>query len=253
MRRMLLLFCSALIVAHGTAFSDEAQSLFHQGNQLYEQGDYAGAVEVYERILSDGKQSWQLYFNLGNAYYKLNRTGHAILNYERALELNSENEDIRFNLQLANLATVDRIPVPPKAEWIQWVEGIFFSLSFSTLTWLTIGCYAALLLLLTMRNIKPEYNGKIRFRTVQRILLPLFLIFAIWFGFRWYKIETERFAVVLPTEVSVTSSPVAEATEVFALHEGTKVKIEQAADGWIKIRLQDGKVGWLQASALGMI
>ena len=253
MKKMGLTLIAVLLLVAGAAHSDESQSQFHQANQLYEQGEYAKAVEVYEGILSDGKESWQLYFNLGNTYYKLNQTGNAILNYESALKLNSENQDIRFNLQLANLSTVDRIPEPPKAEWIQWIETIVNALSLSTLVWLTIGLYACLLIIVSLQNLKQEMATSSSVRMLRQFLIPVLAVATIWFGYRWYKFETEAYAIVLQQKVSVSSSPTTNSTEVFELHEGTKVRIEQSADTWAKIRLQDGKVGWLRTSALGMI
>ncbi|MFQ5631875.1 MAG: tetratricopeptide repeat protein [bacterium] len=252
MKQWIFIFC-LFILPVSDSYADETESLFYQGNKLYENGDYSGAVDFYERILASGKQSWQLYYNLGNAYYKLNKTGMSILNYERAYKLDPENEDIRFNLQLANLAIVDRIPEPPKAEWMIWLENIQFSLSFSALVWMTLSFYAIFMLSLALKYMKPELwkNRVIRF--FGKASVSVFIIFFLWFAYRWYQVETEQFAIVLQSEVSVSSSPTQDATEVFALHEGTKLKIEQHSGEWVRIRLQDGKVGWLPVHAVGMI
>jgi tetratricopeptide (TPR) repeat protein len=252
MRRWIAIFC-IFFLSSGVAFGDEAESLFHQGNERYENGDYAGAVEAYERVTASGKQNWQLYFNLGNAYYKLNQIGRAILNYERALKLNSENEDIRFNLQLANLAIVDRIPEPPKAIWIVWVEKIVLSPSFDTLVWATLALYALFTVFFALKFFKPQLRQNRSIRFFSGTSLAFFIASFLWFSFRWYKIETEQYAIVVQEEVSATSSPTNDATEVFTLHEGTKLKIEQQSGSWVRIRLRDGKIGWLPADVLGMI
>src|SRR4051812_23060816 len=56
-------------------------------NTAYSKGNYDKAITLYERILNNGLEAPELYFNLGNAYYKTNAVGLSILNYERAKKL----------------------------------------------------------------------------------------------------------------------------------------------------------------------
>ena len=42
-------------------------------------------------------------------------------------------------------------------------------------------------------------------------------------------------------------------TELFVLHEGTKVKILESVGDWDKIELQDGRQGWSKKSNLEII
>jgi tetratricopeptide (TPR) repeat protein len=80
-----------------------------EGNQLYTDGNYPKAIEMYNGILQSGLESAELYYNLGNAYYKDGQLPEAILNYERALLLAPQDDDIRYNLELANSQTADEI------------------------------------------------------------------------------------------------------------------------------------------------
>ncbi len=73
--------------------------LWDLANTAYVNGDYAGAIAIYESILDRGLASARLYYNLGNAYFKEDRTGKAILFYRRALRLRPGNEDVRHNLE----------------------------------------------------------------------------------------------------------------------------------------------------------
>jgi len=54
-------------------------------------------------------------------------------------------------------------------------------------------------------------------------------------------------------KVSVVSEPALDGTEVFILHEGTKVKINRILNGWLEISIPDGKTGWLEKRSLDMI
>ena len=68
-----------------------------------------------------------------------------------------------------------------------------------------------------------------------------------------YEFETTRFGVILDEKVSVVSEPDSDGTEVFILHEGTKVKINRNLNNWLGISIPDGKIGWLQETSLGVI
>jgi SH3-like domain-containing protein len=68
-----------------------------------------------------------------------------------------------------------------------------------------------------------------------------------------YEFETTKFGVILQEKVSVVSEPDIDGTEVFILHEGTKVKINRTLDNWLEISIPDGKIGWLQESSLEII
>ena len=46
------------------------------------------------------------------------------------------------------------------------------------------------------------------------------------------------------------SAPDQAQTVVFALHEGTKVRIERREQDWLLIRLANGLGGWLPAAAV---
>lgn len=252
MKRVLLPVLILVLPALSFA-SDEAESLFYAGNKFYEQGQYEKAIGAYEKILSLGKESWPVYFNLGNAYYKLQRPGPAILNYERALKLNPKNEDIRFNLDLANLAIVDRIPTPPKPAWLSIAEALVYSLPLNFIIWTAILIYIVYMFIWALQQVRPALISRRVRRIFSGACLPLLTVLLLLFAFRWYKLETEQYGVVLVPEVSATSAPVADATEVFALHEGTKLRVEKTSENWARIRLIDGKVGWIPARTLGKI
>jgi len=253
-----LRFCTAfcLLLASFVCpnlFADETASLFQQGNQFYQAGEYQKSTEVYERILQLGRENWQVYYNLGNAYYKQRQPGNAILNYERALRLSSDNEDIRFNLDLANLQIADRIAAPPRTVALVWLENAlqFFSLDGSAALALIfwVALFAGLIMSLASRKVKWRQWG----RTLARIAGALFAVFASLFAYQYYDHQTTNYGIVMASRVIVHSSPSEDATEVFILHEGTKASLEAQAGDWARIRLGDGKVGWLLAKTVEKI
>jgi SH3-like domain-containing protein len=50
--------------------------------------------------------------------------------------------------------------------------------------------------------------------------------------------------------LSVKNEPRVSGSDVFVLHEGTKVFVEEALENWKKIQLTDGTEGWIEESAI---
>ena len=52
----------------------------------------------------------------------------------------------------------------------------------------------------------------------------------------------------------VKSTPDESGTDLFVLHEGTRVEIiDNSMKEWKEIRLADGKIGWMPAKAMEVI
>lgn len=251
--RMCAILVLVLALMTTLAFADEAATLFQQGNQAYQAGDYEQAAAAFERIIALEKENWQVYYNLGNAYFKQRKTGLAILNYERALRRNRSNEDLQFNLDLANLAITDRILEPPRSVVVAWLtEALNFFSHEQAAGWALVFWWGALLGLIFFWAGKHD-----ALRRVGRVSAwsfgALCLFFALVFATQWYKQSTEQFGIVMEQRVVARSSPGADATEVFIIHEGAKVKLQEQNGAWQRIRLADGKVGWLKAESLAKI
>ena len=41
--------------------------------------------------------------------------------------------------------------------------------------------------------------------------------------------------------------------EIFTLHEGTKVLVLDSVDNWKKIRIADGKIGWIISDEIQLL
>ncbi|MDR1698546.1 MAG: SH3 domain-containing protein, partial [Prevotellaceae bacterium] len=67
------------------------------------------------------------------------------------------------------------------------------------------------------------------------------------------KITERNSAIIMAQSISVKSSPDAAGTDLFILHEGTKVQIQTSLGDWVEIRLADGKIGWLPVEVMERI
>ena len=145
LRRTLLVLAIAVSWFLPTQVSGQDE-FFQQGNQLYQGGDFAGALKAYQAVLQGGFESADLYYNLGNAHFKTGDLGRTILNYERARKLNPGDADIQANLDLARSLTVDEIEPLPRF-WL-------FSLAS---WWVTLLPRGGLVLVVLRRS--PQLHG----------------------------------------------------------------------------------------------
>ena len=60
-------------------------------------------------------------------------------------------------------------------------------------------------------------------------------------------------AIVISQTTDARFAPFGSATTFFQLGTGDKVRVVDLKDDWRKVKRPDGKAGWVNASALGMI
>jgi len=65
--------------------------------------------------------------------------------------------------------------------------------------------------------------------------------------------STTDYGVLLEQTYSVKVTPDEKSNDAFVIHEGIKFSIEDKVNDWAKIRLSDGKIGWIQKHAFGQI
>jgi len=229
------------------------EQLWDRANTAYINGDFHTATEVYEQILSRGLTSVKLYYNLANAYFKVGRYGKAILYYNRALRLAPGDADIRYNLDVANTFTKDKIAVVPEFFLKGWVRSVRMSLGCTAWSVVSLAALALLFALVLLYLLA----GRLAWRKAGFYgTLAMLLVFVASTSFavterRELLDSTE--AVVMSSSVSVKSSPDKASTDLFVLHEGTKVRTVSELGDWREIVIADGKKGWVEARTIETI
>lgn len=225
----------------------DIDSLFNIANSLYQQGMYEPALEQYNAVIIGGKESADLYYNMGNAAYRSNSIGHAILYYEKALKLEPAHEDAINNLEFVSryrLDSFEEVPVLFLGAWITASVHMFSEQSWSILALIFfIIILAGLLVYLFSRRMAVKKTGFIS----GLVALLLFVITFFSALSRHRDIVNPDSAIILAPSVVVRSSPSESGTELFILHEGTKIGINEEVSGWQNIKLIDGREGWIMA------
>jgi tetratricopeptide (TPR) repeat protein len=222
-------------------------------NKFYLEGKFNLAVDTYEKIIKKGFVAAELNYNLGNAYYRLGDYKRAILNYERALLLNPEDDDIKINLEFAQQYVQDKIEIAPTFFLIRWLDAFIDMFSANTWSYVSLSCFIIVLVFLVFFF----FTKSIPVRKLSLYIgFTLFFVSLISFYCAYIQdkvINSHSKAIVFSPAVTVKSSPNANGTDLFIIHEGLKVTITGKSDGWKEIRLSDGKIGWLPEGTIEAI
>ena len=219
--------------------------MMQQGNDYYQNKQYERAVESYSKLVDEGYSGTSLFYNLGNAYYREGKIGYAILYYRKALKLSPGDDDVQHNLAIANLKTVDKIDTLPQFFLFQWWESLLAVFSLSGWTYLAYAFYIMLLLSIGLYFFVK--NGKLQkylFFSGSGSLL-LLIITSVLLVVNLNRQLNIKNGVIISSIVNVKVSPDATSNDAFIIHEGLTVREEDSVDNWIKIRLDDGKEGWM--------
>lgn len=253
MKLKLLFIYIFVLMNFGLAQVNQAEKNIEKANTFYQNSDFENAIEEYKKVILQGYESAPLYYNLANSYFKIDRLGYSIYYFEKATKLNPSDEDIKFNLEIAKSRTLDKIDELPKFFLVSWWES--FSNMFSLTVWTVIILLSLILCMFFI--LYYLYGNSYKLKQYSFYLFSLFLVFTLLTGAITYsKIYTESsttYAILLTENIVTKNSPDNNSNDAFVIHEGIKFTIEDELKDWVKIRLLDGKVAWLQKNHIGIL
>lgn len=227
--------------------------LLKSAEQAYDSKKYKSAIESYEKLITDGYKSYQLYYNLGNSYYRNNQLGKAIYAYEMARKINPNDDDVRINLGIASAKTVDKIDAKENFFISAVKTNLLSSLTTSSWAWVTVVSLLISAILFFVFINSPSL-------LIKRVAFLISCVFIIGFVVTYFlgysaleaKIEN-KFAIITTREVKIMNEPTLSATAKFTLHEGTKIRVVENNGDWILIKLDNGNEGWVRVNDVGII
>ena len=240
-----LLFCLANYAQNDT--------IFDAANGLYNKGKYAEAIDKYTRILETKKHSAALYFNLANAHYKLNNIAPSIFYYEKALQLAPNDKDIKNNIAFARNMTIDAIDIIPEAGLTKLLKNIAHKFHFDAWAKFAVLFVFAFVVLFLFYYFSFSSSKK-RLAFIGSLLALFLVCLALSFAFYKYNLdERDNPAIIFAQESTVKSEPNIRSQELFRLHEGTKIQVLDTVGDWKKIKLADGKTGWMASEDIKLL
>ena len=251
--RHIIIFLLLVLTADLVSGQEERSVKFKKGVEYYTASKYQEALNEWLDIYNTGYRSAELDYNIGNAYFKLNNVPGSILFFERAHLLKPADNNINYNLQIARTLVVDKFEEIPELFFVKWFD--FLSLLLTTNTWAVISLFSFLLFLVLLSVY--IYSAGYRLKVLGFWAALLFLIISassLTFAIRNKSLVfNSNRAIIFVPSLNGKSSPDNSGTDLFILHEGSKVTIEDQVGEWYEIKLTDGNKGWVPSNSLTII
>jgi len=248
------LFILSFLLINNFSFAEtNVNETMKQAGEYYRKAEYDKAINLYQQLLNSGYEGTTLFYNLGNSYYRIGELGFAILNYEKALKVSPSDEDVKHNLAFAYLGTIDRIQPLPEFILFEWWESLLAAFTVNGWTYLT---YLFFILFLVLVVIYFFARTIFQQKLILFSGLGMLIVFLLSLSLLIVKVNREttlKNGIVITQSVTVKTSPDEKSTDAFVIHEGLKVNLEDNLDDWVKIKLVDGKVGWVEKGFVAQI
>jgi len=242
-----------LILLLGFLGSAQNESIFDKATAAYNEGAYEKCIGLYKTILDNGQHSAELYYNLGNSYYKLNDIANSIYFYEKALLLAPNDVEIQNNLGYAQQMTLDAIDVLPETGLSKIYKTVTSALTFDQWAYLGVG-FMFLFVIFYILFYYFQYSTRKRWAFIASLVSLTIVVITILFAyFQYSDYKANRPAIIFAEEIGIQAEPNTTSDEVFVLHSGTKVNVLEELNNWKKIRIANGKTGWVTSKNLRLL
>jgi tetratricopeptide (TPR) repeat protein len=208
-------------------------------NAAFRAGRFDEAVSRYEGLAALGVDDGELWYNLGNARLRRGELAPANAAYRAAQARLPRGEDVEANLRFARARVQDSVAPPEPSPVLRAVFFWHWSLSerelavaatvASALLWLALGAW--LLARQRWARWPALVAGVLAVALVPSLVVRLS--------------SSSAMAVVGATEASVRSAAAADGVVLFRVHTGVEALVTGREEGWVRVRLSDGKQGWV--------
>ncbi|MBF0457681.1 MAG: SH3 domain-containing protein [Nitrospirae bacterium] len=227
--------------------ADMTADAFKNAAAFYIGGKYDEAIKEYYKLIQEGYESGNLYYNMGNCFLKKNNIGYAVLYYEKAKRLIPADDDLRANYEFAESLIKNRQSTGARPWLNRQLDKAYNPLTTDALTIILLLLYVLIFAVVTTGIFVERIR---RSSTIAISAAAVLLIISSWV---FYERVSSGQSVVLAEKVEARYEPFERATVFFTLYEGMKVEVIDAGDQWYKIRRPDGKAGWVPKNDIGLI
>ncbi len=233
--------------------STTADSLYIQAGKDYSEGRFEQALINYQGIVDSGYESPDLYYNMGNAAFRSNKLGFAVLYYEKALKLDPSHEESQKNLAHISRYKEDQLENVPELFIRKWIRSVYQLFSLKVWSYTAIVFFAIMLAGILIYIFSSVLALKKTGFFIGLTALILFILSLTAAANRHSEFVSPDSAIIINPSVVVKSTPSMSGTDLFVLHEGTKVRTDEHVSGWVEISISDGRIGWIPSESLAVI
>lgn len=263
----LLVLVMACLLSPEQARADVVDDAYAAGNEAAIAGDFAGAIEHWQRALEllPGRSA-QLDYDLGTAYAQLGELGRATYHLERALQADARPsvevaEAARRNLGIVRRraevqAEVNDARLSREESWWDLVVSV---LAGQGVAW--IGLLSGWLLIATLigRRFVANRRGSPSAES-GRVGSALALVFACVFvlagglhGIAIQAADEHPDAIALDAIVELREGPGTHLPVAVRVQGGSRVRVLDERSGWVRVRLPAGLEGWAPRESIARL
>jgi hypothetical protein len=155
---------------------------------------------------------------------------------------------------LARGKTVDKVVPPSEMFFVTWWRNLTNCMSIDEWAMLGVSSFIFMLLGILVYMFVPLLLAR-KIGVYGAMALFVFVVVANFAAISQHRDLTNRdTAIILTPSVAVKSSPSEKSTDLFLIHEGSKVEIvDSSMSEWIEVKFEEGKQGWIPVSAAEII
>jgi len=220
--------------------------VFDRANGAYKNEQFDDAIAGYRRLLAAGYRHAEIYYNLGNAYFRTGALGRALAQYERARRLRPRDPIIRENIDLLRNRTEDTTGSAGMPGFIARTLFWYRAVNRTESLVLAAAAYVMFWLMLSVRLVWQR-------TALTRVAVVLACVAVLLGASVLAKTREERpgsRGILISDVAVVRAGPDEGSRELFELHDGAEVAVEQDSAAWYRIALADGKRGWVKAEKI---
>ncbi len=214
--------------------------------KAYDMGDFAKSADYYRHLLNTSSPDPAILYNLANCLYQQGEPAKALVLYEKALLLSPRDSDIRENLNL-----VCRKLMLPETGKMENPRDLIVNVRdmLRPDEWMLIGAtlWACAGIALAFRR---KFISPANLFAVLLAIGILFVLTAVASISQLNSSYSSKTAVVLMKNIQVYLLPSENSKQTdFRISCGEKIRIEEERESWLRVRTESGSEGWIKSDA----
>ena len=224
-----------------------AQNQAKTAQDLFNEGNYLGAVAEYQKAIDSGDNSSYNYYNLANSYFKAGDLDKALVNYYRAFRLNPRDKDIVNNLSFT-LKKTGQTLIPESMPKSVFLAYNYFSLSeIKGLAFISLWLVAISFTFLVSFKYRP-------FMLKVLITCLCLLVFFAGYYFLRAKQDLQELAVVVAPRAELRSGPSENFPVALNVPRAQLLKVSDKKGDWFEVSTEaDSTLTWVQKKYIEII